>query len=89
MLCNNQCMVIVKGDDQISDWKSCFEPKVPDESIYSYCDSEFCEPNNRNQCKFDMCNLCCVNFENKINTLVSESSIQSCYKKCSSTFMIR
>jgi hypothetical protein len=78
---------MLRGDDKSKDWNSCIEPLHPETSIYSYCDKENQDDfYKKSRCKTDMCNLCCVSFENKSSVLMTDHNIQSCYDSCLRTF---
>lgn len=78
---------MLRGDDKSKSWNSCIESVHPDNSVYNYCDKEFPDDfYKKSSCKTDMCNLCCVSFENKSKLLMTDVSIQSCYEQCVKTF---
>lgn len=86
-LCEKQCSIMLRGDDYNHDWKTCIEPNHPKNSVYNYCDKEFSDDFYKNsRCKTDMCNLCCVNYENKNKTIMTNNNIQNCYNQCLTTF---
>ena len=75
------------GDDSSRDWKTCVEPRHPENSVYNFCDKE--HPDDfykKSRCKTDMCNLCCVSFENKSKVLMTDATINLCYEQCLRTF---
>ena len=78
---------MLRGNDKNKDWQTCIEPLHPDNSSYNYCDKEFPDDfYKKSRCKTDMCNLCCVSFENKSHSLMTDNNIQSCYESCLKTF---
>lgn len=62
----------------------------PDGNVYSYCDNKFLNEHTKLTCKYDMCNLCCVN----LNTIRSKKhafeTVKSCFTDCAkSIFLIK
>src|SRR5207244_1799569 len=82
-LCEKQCKMMEVGDVKEKTYTSCSEPSHPENYIYPYCDKLY--ENNffeKNICKKDMCNLCCISFDVMKNTNIPDSSVNDCYTKC-------
>lgn len=64
----------------------CMDSTNPDKNVYSYCQNKFVEAPIVRTCKYDMCNLCCVNINTLKRKRHSYDTIKSCFKGCSRKF---
>jgi len=64
--------------------KNCIEPDSPEHSFYPYCEENFHNDfHEKNRCKVDMCNLCCIGLETKKDkSVISDDALGECYGKC-------
>jgi len=65
----------------------CMLSQNPDRNTYSYCDAKFArKPTYNRTCKYDMCNLCCVNINSLMKKKFSFFTVRQCFKDCSKKF---
>ncbi len=75
--------MLEKGSDNSKSWKACVQPKNPEDSIYPYCETLFEKDfYQKIRCKTDMCNLCCVSFDEMGSEMLSNSVVNECYLQC-------
>ena len=85
--CKKQCYRNTEETNTDSNYKNlCMMSDNPDKNIYSYCQNKFLNKLSIRTCKYDMCNLCCVN----LNTLKQKKhafeTVKSCFNDCSKKF---
>ncbi len=80
-LCHKQCQLTEMGTVEKT-WNNCIESPHPESSVYPYCDNHFKRDYfERQRCKVDMCNLCCISVDN-IKGSLKDESVNECYSKC-------
>jgi len=86
-MCVKQCRVMEKGNLKNKNWESCINPITPENSVYPYCEKIFkADFYKRNQCKFDLCNLCCISFDAFGRANLNSFTVDKCHKSCENTF---
>jgi len=58
----------------------------PDKDAYSYCNEKFTTPKYNQACKYDMCNLCCVNINSLGKKKFSFVTVKKFFKDCHKKF---
>jgi hypothetical protein len=87
-LCSKQCTFIEVGS-KTNSWKSCVEPTNPQNSVYQYCDQNFKNDFfSRSRCKIDMCNLCCISYDEIGGSAVTDDVVKECYSTCTKSKII-
>ena len=85
-LCNKQCKTMEKANDKNKSWKTCYQPKEADSSVYPYCDKLFEKDFfQKSRCKIDFCNLCCVSYDKIGKANLSVNNLMKCYENCTSS----
>lgn len=66
---------------EVSDYSVCMTPEISSD-IYSYCDIVYPEEKKSKICKYDYCNMCCIDLQKIISKGVSYKENIDCFKKC-------
>jgi len=88
--CKKSCYKSAEGDTS-EDSKEiynniCLNTPNPEKDIYSYCENRFPEVFLKKICKYDMCNLCCININIIESKLNSYEVTKNCFLECSKKF---
>ena len=84
--CKKKCYKNTKGEsDEISKNSYidvCINSTNPENNIYNYCQNRFPEAFLVKTCKYDMCNLCCVNVGSIQENSNSYDTLKHCFQSC-------
>jgi hypothetical protein len=84
-MCLRQCKQIEKPIDKSSSYEGCINPPDQDNS-YNYCDKLYqFDYFKKNQCKNDMCKLCCVSMDQNKKIIlpnISDELFTKCESEC-------
>ena len=85
--CKKQCYRNTEETNLDMNYKNyCMTSQNPDKNVYAYCQNRFTNPISINTCKYDMCNLCCVNLDTLKQKKHAFETVKSCFSDCSLEF---
>jgi len=84
--CKQQCEEATLASVDNASWKQCISIARPKKSIYEYCENTFSDMRQRDNCKLDSCNLCCVMSQEFDEIDVKNEIVSKCQMACLDTF---
>merc|ERR1712151_260533 len=90
-VCKKTCFRATMAATNNNEYKSvCTSSSDSNANIYAYCDNKLDNFSiiQKESCKLDMCNLCCVTMDSMKSKNFSADSLKRCYADCSSVFNV-
>ena len=90
-MCKKGCFRAAIAVDTNKDYDNvCISSPNSRQNIYGYCDEKFSTyaPKLVNNCKLDMCNVCCVGMDAIKKKNYSVPNLTQCYNDCSKSYNV-